>query len=191
MYLCSPLKIINMKILNHKHVIVMLLVLASVLTFTSCKKTKNELFKGYYSFKTSGVLTVEKKVCNSSGTVISVDESEMSLPTENGQMNILSVDNKTGEMIVTMNIVGGDVLKYDAIADDNTLTIDNQKRSIKLEELEFVPLTVTVSGIGKKYDQSVVLDLKYDGSTTVTGIGIETTYTITGSDINCVARSND
>jgi len=192
MYLCSPFKIINMKILNHKqNVIVMLLVLASILTLTSCKKTKNELFKGYYSFKTSGVLTVEKKICNNSGTVISVDESEMSLTTENGQMNILSVDNKTGEMIVTMNIVGGDVLRYDAIADDKTLTIENQKRTIKFEDLEFVPLTVTVSGIGNKYDESVVFDLKYDGSLTVTGIETVTTYTITDSDINCVARSND
>lgn len=170
----------------------MLLVLASILAFTSCKKTKNELFKGYYSFKTSGVIAVEKKVCNNNGTVISIEESDMSLTTENGQMNILSVDNKTGEMIVTMNIVGGDVLRYDAIADNNTLTIENQKRTIKTEGLELIPLTVTVSGIGEKYDNTVVFDLKYYCSLTRTGVDTNTTtYTIIDSDISCVARSND
>lgn len=169
----------------------MLLVLASVLTFTSCKKTKNELFKGYYSFKTSGVITVEKKTYDYDENLLSTEEFEMELPAENGQMNILSVDEDSGAMIVTMNIVGGGVAKYEATADKNTLTIDNQTRYLKTEGSNvFVP--VKVSGIGKKYDNTVVFDLKYYCSLTRTSVDTSTSiYTIIDSDISCVARSND
>lgn len=176
---------------NKQKAITVLLVFAAILTFTSCTKTKNELFKGYYSFKTSGILTIEKEVCDLDGNRISIEEIEVNLTPENGQMNILSVDDKTGAMIVTMNIVGGDMLKYDATADKNTLTIENQRRNIKLEDVELTSMMALVSGTGKKYDNNVVFDFKYEGSSVKTTALTETTFTIIDSEVNCVAKSND
>lgn len=166
-----------------------------ILSAVSCKKTGNQLFKGYYSFKTSGTLTIEAK------TDKETEEGEeetpitytINLSNENGQMNILDVDAKDGKMALTMNIVSGPVVVTEATTNDKKLTVSPFERilTLKDENGSNLEMTVTISGTGQKLDNMVMIDLIYSGQTQKESwTGTTTTYTIDSSNVVCVAREN-
>ena len=49
-----------------------------------------------------------------------------------------------------------------------------------------VEVDVTVSGTGRRYGDSVIFDLTYDGAYESDGVE----YEIVGSDVECVAKMN-
>lgn len=165
---------------KHLQAATSVMLLAAVLS--SCSEKEGvALFEGNYSFKTSGTLEVEKKQDSETSTL------SLSLTPESGQMNI--VKDSGDEAIITMNIIGGDalVLSAETSTDSKMLTLKPTSRQIKVTKgLSSVTFDCTVSGYAKKYDDMLIFTLTYagQGSTSLYD------YTITGSDVKCVAKVN-
>lgn len=171
-----------------------LAVVASLLSFCSCEKEGVKLFDGNYSFKTSGILTIERtaKVSESdaSAEILDIPDGnrtfKLPLTSESGQMNII----KTGDnsVIVTMNIVGGDALVFNGKAEGKVLTLDPAVRFVSFRDgANTVSLEITVSGTAEKHDDVAIFTLEYTG-------GGETTlydYKILASEVKCVAKLNE
>ena len=176
----------------------------AVACLSSCTKEGSRLFKGYYSFKTSGTMEVERTrlyqvpdpetQTMTDSTV--VDTLQTVLAAESGQMNILSANDKEGEMIVTMNILGGDVVIYEAEASRDELLLRTGSRTLNFYcDGKTVTMNVTVDGSARKIDNVVIFDLEYAGETETAGseLGIlkSTAYKILESGVNCVAKENN
>lgn len=171
-----------------------LAVVVSLMSLISCEKEGVKLFDGNYSFKTSGILTVERtaKVSESdaSAGILDIPDGnrtfKLPLTSESGQMNII----KTGDnsVIVTMNIVGGDALVFSGKAEGKVLTLDPAVRFLSFRDgANTVSLEITVSGTAEKHDDVAIFTLEYTG-------GGETTlydYKILASEVKCVAKLNE
>ena len=167
--------------------------LVIIALLTSCRKEDSWYFSGNYSFKTSGMIQVRgKDIPQTLPQDFTVD-----LITESGQMDITTVNSGNGEMVITMNVTGGDLLVYYATVkgDDIVLTPEKRKMSFTIPWLDSegkiterkIDTDVTVSGEGKRYDNIILLSFRYDGTFTVDG---KTVYEIYDSDINCRAKRN-
>ena len=171
-----------------------LAVVASLMSLISCEKEGVKLFDGNYSFKTSGILTVERtaKVSESdaSAGILDIPDGNrtfrLALTSESGQMNVI----KTGDnsVIVTMNVVGGDAFVFSGKAEGKVLTLDPAVRFVSFRDgANTVSLEITVSGTAEKHDDVAVFTLEYTG-------GGETTlydYKILASEVKCVAKLNE
>ena len=171
-----------------------LAVVVSLMSLISCEKEGVKLFDGNYSFKTSGILTVERtaKVSESdaSAEILDIPDGNrtfrLSLTSESGQMNVI----KTGDnsVIVTMNVVGGDAFVFSGKAEGKVLTLDPAVRFVSFRDgANTVSLEITVSGTAEKHDDVAVFTLEYTG-------GGETTlydYKILASEVKCVAKLNE
>lgn len=156
-----------------------------MLVFASCAKEGTARFDGNYTFKTGGTITVLPK----EGATAEAGPQTISLTAEGGQMDVLTVDKKTGKMVVTMNITGGTVLTFNAVAQGKTLTLEETDRTVKLPvgtELTKVDANVTVSGYGEKFTDVIIFRLTYEGGYTLLG----TEYFIQSSSVDCVAKEN-
>ncbi len=164
--------------MNIKHLVPIVGVIIT-LAVSSCQKEGIDLYEGNYSFKTSGTISVEKKSD-------SVNETEnLSITSEAGQMNILKKDDDSA--IITMNVIGGDVFVLEAVVENNTLRLVPSKRKVTFKEgVQTVSLDCSVSGIGEKLKDVVIFTLTITGS----GSSALYNYTITDSDVKCVANLN-
>lgn len=154
-------------------------VIAAVLC--SCTKEGTGRFKGNYSFKTSGSISVREKN-NTSAEVI-----RLNLSDESGQMDILETDGTNGGMMVTMNVLSGPVLVFDAEADGKVLNLLPKTRILTVRHgVEHMSVEVLVEGTGNRYDNSLIFNLNYSG-TYVRG---DIEYEIIESDVQCVAKKN-
>ena len=171
-----------------------LAVVVSLMSLISCEKEGVKLFDGNYSFKTSGILTVERtaKVSESdaSAGILDIPDGnrtfKLPLTSESGQMNVI----KTGDnsVIVTMNVVGGDAFVFSGKAEGKVLTLDPAVRFVSFRDgANTVSLEITVSGTAEKHDDVAIFALEYTG-------GGETTlydYKILASEVKCVAKLNE
>lgn len=171
-----------------------LAVVVSLMSFCSCEKEGVKLFDGNYSFKTSGILTIERtaKVSESdaSAGILDIPDGNrtfrLALTSESGQMNVI----KTGDnsVIVTMNVVGGDAFVFSGKAEGKVLTLDPAVRFVSFRDgANTVSLEITVSGTAEKHDDVAIFTLEYTG-------GGETTlydYKILASEVKCVAKLNE
>lgn len=171
-----------------------LAVVVSLMSLISCEKEGVKLFDGNYSFKTSGILTVERtaKVSESdaSAGILDIPDGNrtfrLALTSESGQMNVI----KTGDnsVIVTMNVVGGDAFVFSGKAEGKVLTLDPAVRFVSFRDgANTVSLEITVSGTAEKHDDVAVFTLEYTG-------GGDTTlydYKILASEVKCVAKLNE
>ena len=171
-----------------------LAVVVSLMSLISCEKEGVKLFDGNYSFKTSGILTVERTAkvseSNASAGIFDIPDGNrtfrLALTSESGQMNVI----KTGDnsVIVTMNVVGGDAFVFSGKAEGKVLTLDPAVRFVSFRDgANTVSLEITVSGTAEKHDDVAVFTLEYTG-------GGETTlydYKILASEVKCVAKLNE
>lgn len=154
----------------------------------SCTKEGTALFEGYYSYKTSGTVELESVRTDETTGETTTDHLTLRLKSESGQMNILTRDKDNGIMVITMNAVGGDVATFEAKAGGDRLEISETVKSFSGEGLiDSGPFDFTLTGTGEKLDDIVIV--KFTASGTITRLGRE--YTVTDSDIQCVARLND
>ena len=152
---------------------------------SSCTKEGVDLFEGNYSFKTSGTLTIEKTLLESIDESAEPTTETLALTTESGQMNILKEDDS--HVIITMNIIGSDVLVMKAEVRKDILNLTDAKRTVSLRDgTATATLDCTVSGYAKKYDDTVIFTLHYEGA----GSSTLHNYTITSSEVTSVARIN-
>lgn len=156
----------------------------------SCTKEGTARFEGYYSYKLSGTITFEATTPASSAVDPAPDNMTFSITPESGQLNILTEDRKSGLATITMNAVGGDVTTTTAKAQGTTLTLDDFRKRVSFDisstAIERGHI-LTMSGSGKRLDDVLVIEFTASGSMDYLG----RSYVVTGSDIDCVARSND
>ncbi|MCD8285884.1 MAG: hypothetical protein LUD50_01470, partial [Clostridia bacterium] len=173
---------------NMKRYLAMLAAAAAiVLTSASCTKEGVRRFSGNYSFKTSGSIEAAITGYEILGT------QTIPLTAESGQLSVVTSDKSEGDMIVAMNILGGNLITFNANADGKTLTIEPFTRSLtlmmgtSLSDLTTLTTTVTVSGSAQRYDDSLLFNLTYEGGFTYQSMD----FTIVSSDVECWAKSND
>lgn len=171
-----------------------LAVVVSLMSLISCEKEGVKLFDGNYSFKTSGILTIERtaKVSESdaSAGILDIPDGNrtfrLALTSESGQMNVIKIGDNS--VIVTMNVVGGDAFVFSGKAEGKVLTLDPAVRFVSFRDgANTVSLEITVSGTAEKHDDVAIFTLEYTG-------GGETTlydYKILASEVKCVAKLNE
>lgn len=160
----------------------------------ACAKEGTRRFEGNYTFKTGGTLSVRPVTDNSTDNSedTSAELSDMAIVPESGQMDIVTTDKSSGGMIVTMNILGGTVVTFDAKADGSILTLSPIKRQVTLSPPNVSsdllrPLAdVEVCGYGERFENIIIFRLDYKGHYTYSG----TEYEIVGSAVDCVAKMN-
>lgn len=195
----------------------------AVLLFVACACEKEgvQRFRGNYTFKTGGTLTVkalaaadepadpenpadgpaesdgqtgqEEPAADEGESGPAEELSTMAIASESGQMDIVVTDKAAGSMIVTMNVVGGTVVTFDASADGKTLILSPLSRQITLSPANYSsdavrPVAdVEISGYGERFDNIIIFRLEYKGNYTFAG----KKYEIVGSSIDCVAKQNN
>ena len=196
------------------------MVISVALMLCSCDKEGAAVFEGNYSFKTGGSLDATGKVYDIKYDTIGVDTLiydytvgevtlhdtvyryhtqndtissrdtvvTLHLVAESGQMHILRAEGN--DMIVTMNVTGGDPVVMDAVVADGVITLNPTRRMVPVREWINEGQTyfdMTVSGSGKRYDNMVLFDLTYEGTYNYAGFeGV-----VTGSRVNCIATENE
>lgn len=159
---------------------------------SSCSKEGSSLFKGNYSFKTSGTICA-RQISEPADTLLPSDVT-IKLTTESGQMDITPENGDA--MLVTMNVTGGDMIVYEARVDGEDLIISQDTRNILLnfpgnEESQamssMVRADIDISGSGHRYDNIILFKFNYEGEFLVG----DTRYEIYSSDIDCRAKLNE
>lgn len=165
-------------------------ILTTMAVFCSCTKEGEKLFKGNFSFKTSGSLTTEVTVETPLDTSIAIFNS--AIATEQGQMDIISLGGDNGEMMITMNVLNGDMRCFKATAKGSILELEPTEAHIKADiKNSTTALTVTVSGTAERYDNIIIFNLKYEGEKSSEIVGRTEHIKIKDSDIRCVAKMNE
>lgn len=157
-----------------------MLLFAAVSFLSSCTKDNLGGFGGNYTFKTGGYVTLAPMM--SSGTEIT-----MALQSESGQMDIMD-NGGNGNVLITMNILGGTALVINAMVQDGVLTLAPFTRIATLMQSqdESLGAQVTISGTAKKIDNMIVFDLTYQGVTAIGGMP----YSISSSHVEQIAKEN-
>lgn len=160
---------------------------------TACDKDVRQ-FTGTYSSKTSGLLTLHKTSTGGLGA----DTLTVSLTPESGQMRISEIkDDPDGyNLLVSVNLLGGDALSFRAKAKDGQITLETtphehfvQARdgSNSSSSSNQMTLSVTTGGTGRLYDDVIVFSLDYRGGGTYN----RSDYVIAESRVDCIATANE
>ena len=95
-------------------------------------------------------------------------------------------------MVVTMSIVSGPVLVFDAECEGNTLTLSPVRREISLKDEigSDMKMNVTMSGEAEKLDNVVIFTMHYEEAKQVEKLTGSVKYVIEDSHVQCVATEN-
>lgn len=154
----------------------------ALVLMTGCSKEGPSRFRGNYSYSTSGTVVLAS----------SDDTLTVSVPAEAGQLDIVTADKSSGDMILTMRPVTGGAVVFDANADGRLLRLSPAARRLQVNfgngvlAADAVEMDVDVSGYGERYSDVIIFRLEYDGTCVHEGI----TYRITESSVDCVAKEN-
>ena len=155
-----------------------------LLALASCQKKNAPLFRGDYSFKTSGSVTLDE--------INTMDEPAsytVSLPNEIGQLEISDLGNGKDSVLVVMNTMGGEVVVTHAYCKDNEIFLRDFKKNTLLFTGDSLTLKndLRVKASGKMYeDNTLILNMTYEGEAETN----ERTFKIYGNDIRMAAIRN-
>ncbi len=158
--------------------------LCGLFFFASCQKKNAPLFRGDYSFKTSGSVTLDE--------INTMDEPAsytVSLPNEIGQLEISDLGNGKDSVLVVMNTMGGEVVVTHAYCKDNEIFLRDFKKNTLLFTGDSLTLKndLRVKASGKMYeDNTLILNMTYEGEAETN----ERTFKIYGNDIRMAAIRN-
>ena len=107
--------------------IIPILFCALLVALASCQKKNAPLFRGDYSFKTSGSVTLDEINAEDEPASFTV-----SLPNEIGQLEISALDNGKDSVLVVMNTMGGEVVVTHAFCKDNEIFLRDFKKNTLL-----------------------------------------------------------
>lgn len=112
----------------------------------------------------------------------------LSLIPESGQMRIVSSGS---EMKLAMNITGGDPVVFDATAKGSEILLSPTRRAVKVRGHRKIDIIVTcdmtVSGRGKRYDNTILFNFDYSGKYVFDGID----GSVSESRVDCIATENE
>lgn len=153
----------------------------ALLCMMSCTKTGADLYRGYYSFKTGGHIVIEGRY--ESPLEEPKDTSVVrQITPEWGQMRIM--DSGSGNLKLTMNITAGGAVVFDAVVNDDAITLKPVTRRVSLDYGDGM---FTVSGKGRRYEKTIILDLDYQGDYSYLGISGK----VKESHVSCIATENE
>ena len=160
------------------------LILCGLIAFTSCQKKNVPLFRGDYSFKTSGSVTL-----NEINTEDEPASYTISLPNEIGQLEISALDNGKDSVLVVMNTMGGEVVVTHAFCQDNKIFLRDFKKNTLLFTGDSLTLKndLRVKASGQMYENNtLILNMIYEGEAETN----ERSFKVYGDDIRLAATRN-
>ena len=161
-----------------------LLIVCCLLALASCQKKNAPLFRGDYSFKTSGSVTLDE--------INNEDEPAsytVSLPNEIGQLEISDLGNGKDSVLVVMNTMGGEVVITHALCKDNEIFLRDFKKNTLLFTGDSLTLKndLLVKASGQMYENNtLILNMTYEGEAETN----DHTFKIYGDDIRMAAIRN-
>ena len=161
-----------------------LLIICCLMALASCQKKNAPLFRGDYSFKTSGSVTLDE--------IDPEDEPvsyTVSLPNEIGQLEIKDLDNGKDSVLVVMNTMGGEVVVTHAFCKDNEIFLRDFKKNTLLFTGDSLTLKndLRVKASGQMYENNtLILNMTYEGEAETN----ERNFKVYGDDIRMAATRN-
>ena len=156
-----------------------------LLALAACQKKNAPLFRGDYSFKISGSVTLDE---------INADDEPasytVSLPNEIGQLEISDLDNGKDSVLVVMNTMGGEVVVTHALCKDNEIFLRDFKKNTLLFTGDSLTLKndLRVSAKGQMYeDNTLILNMVYEGEAETS----DRSFKVYGDDIRMAAIRNN
>ena len=162
-----------------------LLIICCLLAMAACQKKNAPLFRGDYSFKTSGSVVLDEIVANGE----TGDSFTVSLPNEIGQLEISDLGNGKDSVLVVMNTMGGEVVVTHAFCKDNEIFLRDFKKNTLLFTGDSLTLKndLRVKASGQMYeDNTLILNMTYDGEAESN----ERSFKVYGDDIRMAATRN-
>ena len=156
----------------------------ALMALASCQKKNAPLFRGDYSFKTSGSVTLEEINPEDEPTSYTI-----SLPNEIGQLEIKDLDNGKDSVLVVMNTMGGEVVVTHALCQDNKIFLRDFKKNTLLFTGDSLTLKndLRVHATGQMYeDNTLILNMTYEGEAETN----ERSFKVYGDDIRMAAIRN-
>lgn len=174
---------------TNKYTMKKLIIIAvfALMAFSSCQKSGMHLFRGDYSFKTSGSVTMDEIVPE--GDTIEPVSYTVSLPNEIGQLEISALGVDKDSLLVVMNTMGGEVVVTHAFCDGNEIFLKDFTKNTLLFTGDSITLKneVRVKASGQMYeDNTIILNMVYDGEAET----VERSFKIHGDNIRMAAIRN-
>jgi uncharacterized Zn ribbon protein len=161
-----------------------LLTICALVALSACQKKNAPLFRGDYSFKTSGSVTLDEIDPEDEPTTYTV-----SLPNEIGQLEISDLGNGKDSVLVVMNTMGGEVVVTHAFCKDNEIFLRDFKKNTLLFTGDSLTLKndLRIKASGQMYeDNTLIINMTYDGEAESN----ERSFKIYGDDIRMAATRN-
>ena len=161
-----------------------LLSVCCLIALASCQKKNAPLFRGDYSFKTSGSVTLDEINAEDEPASFTV-----SLPNEIGQLEISALDNGKDSVLVVMNTMGGELVVTHAFCKDNEIFLRDFKKNTLLFTGDSLTLKndLHVHATGQMYeDNTLILNMIYEGEAETN----ERNFKVYGDDIRMAAIRN-
>ena len=163
---------------------ILLIFICGLFALASCQKKGMHLFRGDYSFKTSGSVTLDEIDPEDEPATYTVG-----LPNEIGQLEISALGNDRDSLLVVMNTMGGEVIVTHALCDGNEIFLKDFTKNTLLFTGDSITLRneVRVQASGQMYeDNTIILNMVYDGEAETA----ERLFSIHGDNIRMVAIRN-
>ena len=160
-----------------------LLSVCCLIALASCQKKNAPLFRGDYSFKTSGSVTLNEIVTDEPASYT------VSLPNEIGQLEISELGNGKDSVLVVMNTMGGEVVVTHAFCKDNEIFLKDFTKNTLLFTSDSLTLKndLRVHATGQMYeDNTLILNMIYKGEAETN----KRTFEIYGDNIRMAAIRN-
>lgn len=160
------------------------LAFCGLIVLVGCRKSGTNLFRGDYSFKTSGSVTLDE--------IDPEDEPvsyTVSLPNEIGQLEISALDNDKDSVLVVMNTLGGEVVVTHAFCDGNEIYLKNFTKNTLLFTGDSLTLKndLQVHATGQMYEyNTLILNMTYEGEAESN----ERSFKVFGDNIRMAAIRN-
>lgn len=155
--------------------------------FAGCQKSGIHLFRGDYSFKTSGSVTLDEILPE--GDTEEPASYTVGLPNEIGQLEISALGNDKDSLLVVMNTMGGEVVVTHARCEGNEIFLKDFTKNTLLFTGDSLTLKneVRVQASGQMYeDNTIILNMIYNGEAET----CERNFTIHGDNIRMAATRN-
>ena len=161
-----------------------LLIICCLMALAACQKKNAPLFRGDYSFKTSGNVTLNEIAADDEPASYTV-----SLPNEIGQLEIKDLDNGKDSVLVVMNTMGGEVVVTHAFCKDNEIFLRDFKKNTLLFTGDSLTLKndLRVKASGQMYENNtLILNMTYEGEAETN----DRSFKVYGDDIRMAATRN-
>ncbi|MGN0201167.1 MAG: hypothetical protein ACI4A2_07925 [Candidatus Cryptobacteroides sp.] len=162
--------------------------LAAVISLSSCQKEEGYEFKGSYSYKLSGSITMQGEPLEEGSTSLAPDTITLSLESETGAMNVVSAGE--GGFLVSLNPFLGNLNVFDAEVSEGKLIFLPSPVRLKAKTDEIANYALydfTLSGEGERLENLLYATFEAQGSLSYRGRN----YSVSESRIELVGTIND